>query len=128
VSDLAARQEALVAALVAGAEVPAGFDVSAVHVTRAALRRKRAGEVARTWPMLAASYGDAWPATFSAWAAARPPNGSLRDGWDFARSASTQLTPPARAELAERERTFSYDGASAPTPKRRNLIARLRRR
>jgi hypothetical protein len=127
VSDLAARQEALVAALVAGAEVPEGFDPAAVHVTIAALRRKRAAEVADRWPFLAASYGDDWSATFSAWAGGRPPNGSLRDGWDFARSVGAALPPLAREELADRERAFTYDGESAPTPKRRNLWARFRR-
>ncbi|GAA2353771.1 hypothetical protein [Dactylosporangium salmoneum] len=126
-SDLAARQEALVAALVAGAEVPEGFDVAAVRATRAALRRKRAGEVARAWPFLAASYGDAWPATFAEWAAGRPPQGSLRDGWDFARAAGNALPPMAREELDARERAYTYDGASAPVPRRRGLLSRLRR-
>ncbi|GAA4246169.1 hypothetical protein [Dactylosporangium darangshiense] len=127
-SNLAAQQQALVAALVAGAEVPAGFDPAAVHVTIAALRRKRAGEVAGRWPFLAASYGDAWPSTFAAWAAGRPPNGSLRDGWDFARAAGDTLPPLAREELADREREFAYDGESAPVLRRRGLLSRLRRR
>jgi hypothetical protein len=127
-ADLAARQRALVAALVAGEDVPAGFDPAAVRVTVAALRRKRAGEVAARWPFLAASYGDAWPATFAAWAAGRPPNGSLRDGWDFARAAGDALPALAREELAGREAEYDYDGASAPTPRRRGLLARLRRR
>ena len=123
---LSERQAALVAALVAGAEVPAGFDHAAVRATAVALRRKRAGEVARTWPLLAASYGGAWTATFAAWAAGRPPNGSLRDGWDFARAAGAALPPLAREELAARAAAFAYDGHTAPV-RRNRLSTRLRR-
>jgi hypothetical protein len=128
-SDLAARQQALVAALVAGGDLPEGFNPAAVLATKTALRRKRAGEVARTWPFLAASYGTAWPATFAAWAEHRPPQGSLRDGWDFARSVEGGLsTALAREELAAREAGFVYDGTSPPVPRRRTLWTRLRRR
>ncbi|WP_432836871.1 hypothetical protein [Dactylosporangium sp. CA-092794] len=127
-SDLGARQQALVAALVAGGELPEGFDPAAVHATKAALRRKRAGEVARAWPFLAASYGADWTPAFAAWAADRPPNGSLRDGWDFARAAGSALPALAREELAAREAAYRYDGESAPVPRRRGLLARLRRR
>lgn len=126
-SDLAAQQQALVAALVAGAALPAGFDAEAVQAATSALRRKRAGEVARTWPFLAASYGDAWVPAFAAWAADRPPNGSLRDGWDFARSALPSLRPLALEELSSRERAFTYDGASPPVPRRKGFLSRLRR-
>ncbi|WP_433614589.1 hypothetical protein ACQP2P_08940 [Dactylosporangium sp. CA-139114] len=128
-SGLAAQQAALVASLVAGGELPPGFDGPAVQATRVALRRKRAGEVARTWPMLAASYGRSWPATFAAWAQGRPPNGSLRDGWDFARAMGPALPELAREELAQRESAFTYDGESAPVPRRRaGLWSRLRNR
>ncbi|MER7277631.1 hypothetical protein ABT369_24650 [Dactylosporangium sp. NPDC000244] len=128
-TGLAEQQQALVASLVAGGELPPGFDGPAVQATRVALRRKRAGEVARTWPLLAASYGPSWPATFAAWAEGRPPNGSLRDGWDFARAMGTSLPDLAREELAEREAAFTYDGESAPVPRRRGgLWSRLRRR
>jgi hypothetical protein len=118
-----------VAALVAGAEPPAGFDPAAVRATGAALRRKRAGEVARVWPFLAAAYGDAWFPAFARWAAGRPPNSSLRDGWDFARAAGADLPPLARDELAAREADFSYDGRSAPARRRRpaSVIAKLLR-
>ena len=122
-SSLADRQAALVAALVAGADVPEGFDVSLVRATRLALARKRAGEVAGTWPLLAASYGDAWLTTFGAWAADRPPAGSLRDGWDFARDQGTALPALGRSELADRERHLRYDGRSAP--RRRSRVATL---
>jgi hypothetical protein len=113
VSTLAERQAALVATLVAGAPVPPGFDARLVGVARTALLRKRAGEVARHWPMLAASFRAGWTSAFATWADGRPSNGSLRDGWDFARSRT--LDGPAAAELAEREALWAYDGTSAPT-------------
>ena len=117
-STLASRQAEVVAALVAGAEVPPGFDSAAVLATSAALLRKRSGEVAAAWPLMAAAYGPAWRSTFSAWAAGRPPAGSLRDGWDFARAAAAQPAL-AQRELAEREARYAYDGRSAPRPRNR---------
>jgi hypothetical protein len=124
--DLAERQRALVAALVAGAPVPAGFDARRIEVTQRALLRKRAGEVARHWPMLAGSVGADWPATFAGWASGHAPQGALRDGWDLARSlrANGQLPGPAAEELAAREASWRYDGRSAP--RRRRLPAARR--
>ncbi|MGH3767147.1 MAG: hypothetical protein ACRDTX_18660 [Pseudonocardiaceae bacterium] len=84
--DLAARQAALVAALVAGGEPPAGFDHARLSAARHALLVKRAQEVAKAWPLLAASFGDEWTARFTTWAAARPPEGPLRDGRRFRHS------------------------------------------
>jgi hypothetical protein len=121
-TSLADRQAALVAALVAGADVPEGFDVSRVLATRLALMRKRAGEVAGTWPLLAASYGESWFAEFSTWAAARPPAGSLRDGWDFARDQGDALPALGKDDLADRERHFHYDGRSAPRRRSRAAV------
>lgn len=118
--DLAARQAELVAALTAHAGVPEGFDLHRVEAARKALLRKRAGEVARQWPMLAAGLGETWLPDFAGWAAARPTQGSMRDGWDFARdlAAKDALPAMAGAELAEREATWRYDGASAPALRR----------
>ncbi|MGH3695733.1 MAG: hypothetical protein ACRDRX_17375 [Pseudonocardiaceae bacterium] len=103
--DLAARQAALVAALVAGGELPAGLDGARVRATRHALLVKRAGEVAVAWPLLATSFGAEWPARFITWAHARPPLGPLRDGRDFARALADagELPELARTELTERE-------------------------
>ena len=116
--ELAARQAALVAALTAGAAVPPGFDARLIAVARAALLRKRAGEVARHWPWLAS--GPSWPAEFTGWAANRTTRGSLRDGWDLARELASlgALPAPAAEELAVREATWHYDGRSAPRPRR----------
>ncbi|GAB3873778.1 hypothetical protein ACFPIJ_48945 [Dactylosporangium cerinum] len=122
---LAEDQRALVEALVAGGDVPEGFAAAGVLATRAALRRKRAGEVARTWPFLAASFGEGWHATFGHWAEGRPPQGSLRDGWDLARAVKDTLSPLAQEELAGREAAYTYDGVNAPVPRNR-LAARLR--
>ncbi|MDG4826793.1 hypothetical protein O7635_33500 [Asanoa sp. WMMD1127] len=116
--DLAARQAALVATLTSGAPVPPGFDPRLVGAARAALLRKRAGEVAKAWPMLAAAHGERWRTVFAEWAAERPTNGSLRDGWDLARSLAP-LTGGAAAELAAREAAWRYDGAGAPVPRGR---------
>lgn len=123
--DLAARQAELVAALVAGGALPAGFAPAPVEAARRALLRKRAGDVARHWPLLAAGLGDAWPATFAGWAAGRPTNGSLRDGWDLARELRDRGTlPPLGAEeLAAREAASRYDGRTAPRPRRLPAVA-----
>ncbi|MEV0397074.1 hypothetical protein [Polymorphospora rubra] len=124
--DLAARQAELVAALVTGAPVPPGFDERLVGIARTALLRKRAGDVARHWPLLAAGLGADWPATFAGFAATRPTRGSLRDGWDLARDlhAAGGLTGPARDELAAREATWHYRGADAPRPRRLPALRR----
>lgn len=124
-ADLAARQAALVAALVAGAPPPAGFDATRVAAARAALLRKRAGEVARHWPMLAAGLGHRWPAAFQEWAATRPTQGALRDGWDFARALRDRVELPALAaeELAAREALLRYRGDAPPRPRRLPALA-----
>ncbi|MEV4348165.1 hypothetical protein AB0J83_27230 [Actinoplanes sp. NPDC049596] len=118
--SLAERQAALVEALTSQGSVPPGFDAFRFEAARVALLRKRAGEVSRQWPMLAAGFGDRWKREFAEWAAARPTQGSLRDGWDFARELVRQRALPAiaAAELAEREATVRYDGLSAPKPRR----------
>jgi hypothetical protein len=125
-AELAQRQADLVATLVAGAELPPGFDPGTVAVARRALLRKRAGGVAVAWPVLAASFGPQWMTEFGAWADGRPGGGPLRDGWDFARSlvAAGRLPASAERELADREVGWRYDGRSAP---RRRRLPALRR-
>ncbi|MFY1671996.1 hypothetical protein ACN27G_18785 [Plantactinospora sp. WMMB334] len=123
---MAERQSALVAALVAGAPLPPGFDARLAGVTRAALLGKRAGEVARHWPLLAAGLGARWPGEFAGWAADRPTAGSIRDGWDLARRLAAEGGLPAAAaeELAVRDAAWRYDGRNAP---RRRRLPALRR-
>jgi hypothetical protein len=131
---LAARQTALAAALVAGAEIPDGFDERRVTIARSALLNKRAGEVAHTWPRLAAALGPRWRSEFREWAAGRPPRGSLRDGFDLARGLAVtgRLPREAAAELAGREGSWFYDGLRPPRPRRwapaalRTPLGRLR--
>jgi hypothetical protein len=121
-AELAAAQEALVAALVAGGPLPPGFDAAGVEAASRALLRKRAGEVARTWPRLAMAYGERWPVAFAEWARDRPAQGAWRDGWDFARARPGSRTRAAALELALREAEWSYDGRTEP--RRRRVSAR----
>jgi hypothetical protein len=128
VGSLADRQAELVAALVAGAPTPAGFDEVRIGATRRALLRKRAGEAAKAWPLLAAALGAGWPDAFAAERAGTEPAGGLRDGWDVARAlrARGELPEAAAAELRGREAELRYDGASAPRPRRLAAVRRLR--
>jgi len=100
---LAAEQAALVRALLGGGPVPGGFDPGRVAATSAALARKRAREVARAWPVLAADLGESFTGRFLADAARRPPparGGALADGLAFADALarSGRLPPTARIE------------------------------
>ena len=100
---LAAEQAELVRALVGGGPVPGGFDPERVRATSAALARKRAREVARVWPVLAADLGEDFTGRFVADAARRPAparGGALADGLAFARALSRQgrLSGDARVE------------------------------
>ncbi len=117
---LAAQQAALTAALVAGAPAPSGCDARLCSAAKSALLNKRAGEVAHHWPRLAAGLGEQWRTRFRAWAAGRPPRGSLCDGFDFARHLAVTGALPggAVAELAAREGFWNYDGETPPLPRR----------
>lgn len=84
--ELAARQAALVAALVGGAEVPAGLDADRVRIQAAALLRKRGRHAALAAPELAAALGADFASAFAAYAEDRPARGgSAYDALDFAR-------------------------------------------
>lgn len=126
VRDLGTRQAELIAALVAGAACPAGFDHDRLIATRRSLLRKRAGAAAKAWPLLAASLGADWRPTFVRLRDGHPPVGSLRDGWDVAVMVREKeaLTPSAAGELADREAVLRYDGTGEP---RRRLLSRARR-
>jgi hypothetical protein len=124
-ADLAAAQRALVAALVEGGPLPPGFDALRVGAAARALLRKRAGEVGRAWPQLAAAYGAQWPSVFAEWARHRPTRGSWLDGWDFARSHPEPRSSSAALELALCEAEWRYDGETAPR-RRRMCVIRVR--
>jgi hypothetical protein len=136
--SLAEDQAALVAALVAGAALPDGFDAERVRVAREALLRKRAGEVAMAWPVLAASVVDPhsggtskaafvvdphsggtskaafvspqWTVEFREWARDRPTAGSYRDGLEFARFLDEAGRLPEAARPEFRARTVTSAG------------------
>jgi hypothetical protein len=83
--SLAARQLALVSALVAGAAPPAGMDTERVRIQARALVRKRARSVARHQPDVAAKLGDGfWPAFEQYAAQSAPPADSTADAKAFA--------------------------------------------
>jgi hypothetical protein len=99
---LAAVQAALVRALVGGGPLPGGFDPDRVRATAAALARKRAREVARAWPVLAAELGQAFTGEFLADAARRPPparGGALADGLAFADALARRGRLPGNARV-----------------------------
>jgi hypothetical protein len=85
--ELETRQRALVAALVAGADPPAGMDGGRIEIQAAALLRKRGRAVARTWPELAAALGSAFGRYFEDYTTSGEPapGGSAADGRAFAR-------------------------------------------
>ncbi len=116
--ELAAAQAALVAALVAGGPPPTGFDTARLDAAAAALLRKRAGEVARAWPLLAAEHGPRWTAVFAEWARGRPTRGPRLDGWEFARSRRASLGPAAALELLWCEAEWRYDPDGEPRRRR----------
>ena len=122
---LAERQAALVAALVAGAPDPPGFDPARLAAARRALLRKRAGEAAKHWPVLAASLGHRWATTFAAHHEGRESASGLRDGWDLARALRPELSADEAAELRDREALWRYDGGGPP--RLRRIRAALRK-
>jgi hypothetical protein len=86
--DLETRQQALVAALVAGAYPPAGMDGRRIAIQAAARLRTRGRAVARTWPELAAALGPAFGRYFEDYTTTSggpAPGGSAADGRAFAR-------------------------------------------
>ena len=74
------RQAELVAALVADGPDPDGFDPDRLAATRRALLRKRAGEAAKVWPLLAGSFEEKWPAVFGEHRSGHPPSAPCATG------------------------------------------------
>ena len=77
--ELAARQAALVAALVAGAPAPPGLDPGRIRIQSAALQRKRGRSVMHAAPELAVALGESFMAAFAEYAASGPKAGSSAD-------------------------------------------------
>ncbi|SDI82418.1 hypothetical protein [Nonomuraea jiangxiensis] len=98
---LAEAQGRVVAALVGGAEPPAGFDPERMRAQAASLVSKRRGIVARIRPDVAAAAGADLAAEFAAYARARtaPAPGYRTDADDFAawlRERGRLPDPPRR--------------------------------
>ena len=70
--ELAARQQELVRALLAGGPVPAGFDGHRVEVEARSLRAKRRSVAARLRPDLAERLGAEFGALFDTWSVSHP--------------------------------------------------------
>lgn len=70
--DLAARQLALVRALLAAGPVPAGFDAHRIGVEAVALRSKRRTVAAQLRPDLADQLGQRFGSLFDEWAIGHP--------------------------------------------------------
>ncbi|MBJ8339246.1 hypothetical protein JGU71_10130 [Antrihabitans sp. YC3-6] len=102
---LAARQAALVRALVAGAEPPEGFDRDALATASRALLRKRAQEVGRRYPRLTYACGDRFQDLYCAWAKDRPKTTTYADARAFAdHLTAIGLQPVARSRWPWRHR------------------------
>ncbi|MFE6863340.1 hypothetical protein [Nocardia sp. NPDC057668] len=90
---LAEQQAALVRALVTGAPPPPGFDAGDLDATAHALLHKRAGDLARRFPVFAHACGPDFTALFLAWARTRPKVSTAADAAAFA--AHLGVPPPA---------------------------------
>ena len=100
--QLAGDQARLVAALVAGADPPRGFDPAGIDATARVLRRKRAHGIAGAWPAFAAEWGAGFEDDVATWAATHPPTeaSSRVDGARFlVEHRHRATTPAARAEV-----------------------------
>ncbi|MFJ3912968.1 DUF692 domain-containing protein [Streptomyces vinaceus] len=119
-SRVGEEQGALLSALVAGAEVPEGFDEERVRVQARALAAKRAGVVAKLAPELPGILGGEAPyrEAFLGYAGSRPMTaGYRRDALDFAEHLLIRDLP---ADPAARRRltTWWQDRAGARPPRR----------
>ncbi|TSB18579.1 endonuclease, partial [Streptomyces benahoarensis] len=123
---LARAQEGLLAALVAGAPPPEGFDPVRLEVQRRALAAKRATVIAKVAPELPEILGDGYRPAFLAYARGRPlTDGHRRDALDFAAHLLARGLPDdagARARL-----TRWWQDRAGPRPPGTGPLARLSR-
>ncbi|MFI8993765.1 DUF692 domain-containing protein [Streptomyces sp. NPDC053542] len=123
---LAAAQEELLAALVAGEPDPAGFDGERLAVQRRALASKRADVIASVAPELPGILGADYRSAFLDYAQHRPMRGGYRrDALDFAGHLLALGLPAHPA--ARRELTQWWRERSGPTPPPARPAARLAR-
>ncbi|MFJ9609723.1 DUF692 domain-containing protein [Kitasatospora sp. NPDC101176] len=95
-ANLRRRQEELLAALVAGGPVPAGFDPAQVRAQSTGLATKRRDTAAKVAPELPRLLGDRYGPLFLAYARTHPQTGGYRaDARAFAEWVLTDGGPPA---------------------------------
>lgn len=118
---LAQAQAGLLAALVAGAPVPAGFDADRLAVQRRALTAKRADVVAKVAPELPRILGEkAYRSAFAAYARGRPlTDGHRRDALDFVRHVLDEGGADGRGTRRELRRWWRERSGPAPLPRGR---------
>ncbi|WP_328718721.1 DUF692 family protein [Streptomyces sp. NBC_00247] len=124
---LAGAQAGLLASLVAGAPVPAGFDAERLGVQSRALAAKRAGIVAKVAPELPEILGPGYRPAFLRYAEGRPPaSGYRRDALAFAEHLLVSGEP---ADDAARRRLTHWwqDRAAARPPRRTTRLVRAAR-
>jgi hypothetical protein len=123
---LAARQAALLSALVAGTPAPEGFDRARLRVQARALAAKRAEVIAKIAPELPRIVGAQFRGEFLAYAAGHPLTGGYRqDALAFARwllDAGKPADSGARRELRRWWRQRSGPGSH----RSRELLRRAR--
>ncbi|MEC3914323.1 hypothetical protein [Nocardia sp. CDC160] len=93
---LAQRQAALVRALVAGGDPPAGFDADDLTATAHGLLHKRADEVRRRFPRLVHALGSDFTDRYVEWARTRPKTTTTDDAAAFARDLGLPDPTPKR--------------------------------
>ncbi|GHG49891.1 hypothetical protein GCM10018779_09460 [Streptomyces griseocarneus] len=121
---LAAAQNALLSALVAGATPPGGFDRRRLEVQRRALLAKRAGVVAKVAPGLADILGEDLRPLFEAYARERPmTDGYRRDALDFAAHVLDRSGPDVAGRRVRLAAWLDEQRPSDPAP--RGLLRRL---
>lgn len=136
-AGLARRQHALLAALVAGGPVPAGFDPRQVRAQAIGLAAKRRDTVARVCPELPRVVGPSFGPLFLRYAQQHPQSGGYRaDARAFARWALTAphrperhpepVTEPADA-LGAAQRRALEQWLTPPPAQAEGSLSRLRR-
>lgn len=118
---LALAQAGLLAALVADAPVPAGFDADRLAVQRRALTAKRADVVAKVAPELPRILGEkTYRSAFASYARGRPlTGGHRRDALDFVRHVLDEGGAGGRGARRELRRWWRERSGPAPLPRGR---------
>lgn len=112
---LAGAQSALLAALVAGGPVPAGFDRDRLRVQSRALIAKRASVVAGIAPELPSVLGDRYRPAYFSYARDRPMTGGYRpDAMHFVAHLLENDRSLSRAERRRLRRWYRARSGEAP--------------